>query len=43
MIEAGELESIVASGSKKGGNTQEYAIKVFKTSILKFKDRDRYV
>jgi RIO kinase 1 len=25
----------------KGGNGQEYAVKIFKTSILVFKDRDR--
>ena len=27
----------------KGTGTQEYAVKIFKTSILVFKDRDRYV
>mmetsp|Transcript_11478 Transcript_11478/g.18732 ORF Transcript_11478/g.18732 Transcript_11478/m.18732 type:complete len:537 (-) Transcript_11478:120-1730(-) len=27
----------------KGGNGEEYAVKIFKTSILVFKDRDRYV
>lgn len=27
----------------RGGNGREYAVKIFKTSILVFKDRDRYV
>lgn len=44
-----EIDGCLSTGKEanvyyaKGSNNQEYAVKIFKTSILVFKDRDRYV
>ena len=44
-----EIDGCLSTGKEanvyyaRGGQGQEYAVKIFKTSILVFKDRDRYV
>ena len=44
-----EIDGCLSTGKEanvyyaRGENSKEYAIKIFKTSILVFKDRDRYV
>lgn len=38
-----EANVYYAFGPKEGGGQQELAIKIYKTSILVFKDRERYV
>lgn len=38
-----QTNTATASEGSESGGPQEYAVKVFKTSILVFKDRDRYV
>jgi len=44
-----EIDGCLSTGKEanvyyaRGGNGLEYAVKIFKTSILVFKDRDRYV
>jgi len=38
-----EANVYYAKGIGADGNQQEYAVKIFKTSILVFKDRDKYV
>lgn len=44
-----EIDGCLSTGKEanvyyaRGGNNKEYAVKIFKTSILVFKDRDKYV
>ena len=44
-----EIDGCLSTGKEanvyyaRGGNGSEYAVKIFKTSILVFKDRDKYV
>jgi serine/threonine-protein kinase RIO1 len=45
----GEIDGCLSTGKEanvyyaRGGNGSEFAVKIFKTSILVFKDRDKYV